>query len=131
MSQTYFVLRPTDIDLKYLVAVLNSRVCHYWFEKKGKKQGDALQIDKGPLLEVPVIRLSNGSPAQKRTRDQLLALVDEIRRVSALMDDATVPNEVENLARQITALDRQVDQLVYELYGLTDEEIRVVEDATS
>ncbi len=34
------------------------------------------------------------------------------------------------IQRQIDATDRQIDQLVYELYGLTDEEIRLVEDAT-
>jgi len=33
----------------------------------------------------------------------------------------------ENLRRQIDATDRQIDRLVYELYGLTDEEIRIVE----
>ena len=32
--------------------------------------------------------------------------------------------------RQIDATDKQIDQLVYELYGLTDEEIRIVEEAT-
>ncbi|HUU98974.1 MAG TPA: hypothetical protein VM487_24850 [Phycisphaerae bacterium] len=34
------------------------------------------------------------------------------------------------LRRQIDATDRQIDRLVYELYGLTDEEIRIVEEAT-
>lgn len=34
------------------------------------------------------------------------------------------------LLRHIAAIDRQIDQLVYELYGLTDEEIRIVEEAT-
>ena len=35
------------------------------------------------------------------------------------------------IQRQIDATDRQIDQLVYELYGLTDEEIRIVEEATA
>jgi hypothetical protein len=34
------------------------------------------------------------------------------------------------IQRQIDATDRQIDQLVYELYGLTDNEIRIVEEAT-
>jgi len=34
------------------------------------------------------------------------------------------------IQRQIHATDKQIDQLVYELYGLTDEEIRIVEEAT-
>ena len=34
------------------------------------------------------------------------------------------------IQRQIDATDRLIDQLVYELYGLTDDEIRIVEEAT-
>jgi uncharacterized radical SAM superfamily protein len=34
------------------------------------------------------------------------------------------------IQRQIDATDRQIDQLVYELYGLTEKEIRIVEEAT-
>ena len=40
------------------------------------------------------------------------------------------PQEKEQLRRRIEATDRRIDQLVYELYGLTDEEIRIVEAAT-
>ena len=43
---------------------------------------------------------------------------------------AKTPNEKNALQRQIDARDPQIDQLVYELYGLTDEEIRIVEEAT-
>jgi hypothetical protein len=43
---------------------------------------------------------------------------------------AKAPNEREALQRQIAATDAQIDALVYELYGLTDEEIRIVEEAT-
>ena len=37
------------------------------------------------------------------------------------------PEAKKTIQRQIEAMDRQIDQLVYELYGLTDEEIRIVE----
>ena len=40
------------------------------------------------------------------------------------------PSDESAIQRQIDATDRQIDQLVYELYGLTDEEIRIVEEAT-
>jgi len=43
---------------------------------------------------------------------------------------ATVPPDKELYQRQIEATDRQIDRLVYELYGLTEEEIEIVEDAT-
>ncbi|NIA12168.1 MAG: hypothetical protein GWP10_21225 [Nitrospiraceae bacterium] len=37
---------------------------------------------------------------------------------------------IDRSQRQIDTTDKQIDQLVYELYGLTDEEIRIVEEAT-
>jgi predicted nucleic acid-binding Zn-ribbon protein len=39
------------------------------------------------------------------------------------------PNDKPSLQREIDATDRQIDQLVYELYGLTDEEIKIVEES--
>ncbi len=40
---------------------------------------------------------------------------------------AKTPHEQESLQRQIAATDRQIDTLVYELYGLTEDEVRIVE----
>jgi len=40
---------------------------------------------------------------------------------------AKTPNEKTHLQRQIDSTDREIDRLVYELYGLTEEEIRIVE----
>ena len=45
--------------------------------------------------------------------------------------DGARAQEVTLVDRQIAALDRQIDQLVYELYGMTDKEIRIVEGATA
>jgi len=42
---------------------------------------------------------------------------------------AKTPEEQTALARQIAATDAEIDRLVYELYGLTEEEIRIVEGA--
>jgi hypothetical protein len=44
---------------------------------------------------------------------------------------ARTPHERTAVERQSAALDREIDRLVYELYGLTDEEIRIVEEATA
>jgi hypothetical protein len=44
---------------------------------------------------------------------------------------ATTAHQRSLLDRQVLAADRQIDQLVYELYGLTDEEIKIVEEATA
>jgi hypothetical protein len=42
-----------------------------------------------------------------------------------------LPQRREGIQREIDVTDRQIDQLVYQLYGLTDDEIRMVEEATA
>ena len=45
------------------------------------------------------------------------------------LEDASTPTDKGAVQRQIVATDGQIDALVYELYALTDEEIRIVEEA--
>jgi len=52
-----------------------------------------------------------------------LCLVDKM----ASLPEARTPHEQTALERQIEAADRQIDALVYELYGLTEEEMGIVE----
>jgi len=56
-----------------------------------------------------------------------------MRRPSSLRKRLAVeqlPPKREQIQREIDATDRQIDALVYQLYGLTDDEIRIVEEAT-
>jgi len=47
------------------------------------------------------------------------------------LDAANTAHAKTAIQRQIDATDRQIDQLVYKLYGLTEDEIRIVEEATT
>lgn len=44
------------------------------------------------------------------------------------LHSATVPSEKEMIQRQIDATDQQIDNMAYDLYGLIDEEIKIVEE---
>jgi len=56
----------------------------------------------------------------------------EDQRPSSIGESRSANNPTDKTAigRQIEATDRQIDRLVYDLYGLTDEEIKIVEEAT-
>jgi hypothetical protein len=57
----------------------------------------------------------------------MVALVEEMLSVHKRLQAAKTPHERTRLERQIAATDRRIDRLVYELYGLTGEEIRIIE----
>lgn len=54
VSQTYFVIKTERFDMRYLTAILNSEVIAFWLKHKGKMQGEVYQIDKAPLLDIPL-----------------------------------------------------------------------------
>lgn len=54
VSQTYFIIKTNRINQKYLTALLNSKLIAFWLRNKGKMQGNAYQVDKGPILEIPL-----------------------------------------------------------------------------
>jgi hypothetical protein len=60
----------------------------------------------------------------------MVALVDQMLNLNKKLNNAKLPQEKNLLQRQIETTDKQIDQLVYELYDLTEEEIKIVESET-
>ncbi|MFN3492308.1 MAG: hypothetical protein ACK40V_08835 [Anaerolineales bacterium] len=58
----------------------------------------------------------------------MVSLVEQMLALHKSMAEAKTPQEKELLQRQITATDKAIDILVYELYGLSQEEIEIVEN---
>lgn len=56
VSQTYFIIKTNRISLKYLTILLNSDLIRFWLRHKGKMQGFNFQVDKKPLLDIPIFK---------------------------------------------------------------------------
>ena len=56
--------------------------------------------------------------------------VDKMQNNMKRLAEAKISQDINFLQRQIEATDEQIDALVYELYGLTEDEIKIVEDST-
>ncbi len=67
--------------------------------------------------------------AAHRPHDRIAQLAETMLDLHQRLQAAALPQEKTRLQRQIAAADRQIDQLVYELYDLTPEEIHIVEEA--
>ncbi len=60
----------------------------------------------------------------------MITVADNMLSLNQRLASEQLPQRREQIQREIEATDRQIDQLVYQLYGLSDEEIRIVEEAT-
>ena len=114
-----FISKTGDIpELKYFLGILLSRI-GAWYLRTKYAIYDKLYpwYTKKQLASFPV----------KERDDRVVSLVDRIFFLHERLVSAKTSHEQTALQRQIDATDRQIDRLVYELYGLTEEEIRVVE----
>ncbi len=76
---------------------------------------------------VSLCRINFADPADKARHDRMVTLVSQMLNLNKKLQDATLDHEKTLLTRQVEAADGAIDALVYELYGLTAEEIAVVE----
>jgi hypothetical protein len=125
-NTVYFL--PTDDPV--LLAILNSRLAFFYFKQKCaalEGAGEAYLRFFGQYLEDFPVRL----PQRSENRyGRVVELVEGMLRLHRRLAAAQTEHEKTVLQRQIAATDRQIDQLVYDLYGLTEEEIAVVEKTT-
>jgi hypothetical protein len=118
-------------SLKYLLAIINSRLMSFWFMKTFDKMQRKIfpQFKVNELARFPIHDLHLENAPEKARHDSLVRLADGMLSLHKLLAAAKTPHEQKSLETQIGATDRQIDNLVYELYGLTPEEIQIVENA--
>jgi len=126
-AYTTYVMNST-IRLHALAAIVNSRLMAWAYSLLY----DALAMSGGYLrFQPPQVRRLPIANFNDTANDRLTALVDSMLSLHKALAAEAVPQRKTQIQRQIDATDRQIDQLVYELYGLTDDEIALVEEATA
>jgi hypothetical protein len=78
---------------------------------------------------LPIRRIDFDIPAEKDRHDRMVSLVQRMLELHKELPAAKTDHAKTNLQRQMDAIDAQIDQLVYELYELTPDEIKIVEGA--
>lgn len=121
-SRALNFIKTDRINLKYLTGILNSKLSYFWLKSKGKQLGDLLQIDKGPLLEIPIC------VGSKEQQEVIVSLVDKMISLNKKLHETLEnSNEWESIKSEVEKTDKKIDEEVYKLYGLKEGEIKVVE----
>lgn len=103
----YINLKPEykeNVSLKYILAVLNSKLYYMWFFYKGKRKGYLFELYQKPLSETPILI------PEKNIQLEIEKYVDMI------LNDTNVDDAEE-----------KINEIVYSIYNITDEEIEDIE----
>lgn len=120
VSQTFNVIKTDRINQKYLTALLNSKVVRYWLQHKGKMQGGQYQVDKEPLLAIPLV----APPSEEQKR--IAMLVDLILQASENLHIANLDSDRDRHQRLINQTDARIQETFYKLYKLNDSDVDLI-----
>ena len=115
VSATFYIIKTDRLNSKYLIGILNSQLVAFWLKHKGKMQGNNYQIDKEPLLNIPIVEQNS---TNQSLVDEIISLVDKILALKA-----------ENSSADTSQLEKDIDNLIYKLYNLTPKEIKIIQGA--
>ncbi len=130
VDQTLYLLLPKreSVPLLLLMAILSSRLLGYYFGHTFSDAKETFPKIKGAQLEkMPICRFEFDDPERSRAVNSTISQSLSLVRLHCELEERTTDHERTALQRQIDTTDKQIDALVYELYGLTEEEIRIVE----
>ncbi|NQU42795.1 Eco57I restriction-modification methylase domain-containing protein, partial [bacterium] len=118
-----------DPDISFLLGCFNSRLLSWFFLQKSNiaQRDDFPKIVLKETRSLPFPKIDLKNRADKARHNRLVTLVEKMLALSANLREAKSESEKATLQNAITTTDAEIDCLVYELYGLTEEEIRIVE----
>jgi type I restriction-modification system DNA methylase subunit len=139
---------------EYVLGLLNSRLLdHYLKQISGRFRGGYFAYSRQFIEQLPIRPINFSDPADKARHDRMVELVERMlelnkrkHAVAAVSDRRSRPSEAGatgvaqrstlqpgehssplQLEREIAATDAEIDNLVYELYGITDHERQIIE----
>ena len=113
LDRIYYLKQKSSANTHYILGVINAKVTNYWFEhyySTTKVSGGYFDLNGTQIKSIPIPR------ATKLQQEQIANIVVEI-----------LQTKKNNNNNDTSKLEKEIDNLVYQLYNLTPEEIAIIE----
>ncbi|MGE0637788.1 MAG: TaqI-like C-terminal specificity domain-containing protein [Bacteroidia bacterium] len=109
------------VDDKFLLGILNSNLVHYYYSKVSSSiRGGYFRFIRQYLETIPISK-------EKKFKNEISKLVDQLLNLNQEKSEAKLESKITQLQGKIDFCENKINQLVYQLYELTAEEIKIVE----
>ena len=123
----YGIVVPDNL-IYFILGLLNSKTIDFYLKHISTNyRGGWFGYDAKVLRQLPICNIDFSKTKDNSHHNNMVKLVETMLGLHKKLVEAKVPDEKKRIERQISVTDRQIDGLVYELYGLTPDEISIVE----
>jgi type I restriction-modification system DNA methylase subunit len=113
----YSYIEAKDLDLRYILGIMNSSLLNFYFRTKFIDYNiKPYYLSQLPIKKTPPYVLM----------DKLIALVESMLELHKRKNSLLPSAEREKIEREIIITDEKIDEIVYGLYGITDEEKKII-----
>lgn len=112
----------------YLLGLLNSKLLDYFIKSiASTKQGGYYEYKPMYLSKIPIKIINESDDSEVRLHQTIVQLVEQVLGLNSELHACKIPNKVEQLRSHIQHIENKINEHVYQIYGLTEEEIGIVE----
>jgi len=117
------LLKDKRYLLKFVLAILNSKLMKfYYIENFTNKSTLTVNISKTYLDELPIPEIV------KEKQERIVSLVDQMIEAQKKYHSVKIESDKALHKKKIDILDKQIDQEVYNIYGLWEKDIKIIEN---
>ncbi len=127
---TVHLIYESDYNMKFLLGLLNSKLINYIHRVMVPELGKAFaEVKIINLKRIPIPKINFSKPYEEDIYNNIVDLVNVMLELSKKVQ-AAKGKEKGQIQRQIEKTDREIDEFVYKLYGITDEEKKIIKEST-
>lgn len=123
-NYSYITKKDDNYSLYYLLGIINSDVMNFYFSTTFIDYN----IKPTYIKQLPIYEIDFKNLEKVTIHDKIDLLVKDILSLYNDLKTSRTPQNTELIQRQIVATDKQINDLVYELYGITEEDAQIIED---
>lgn len=129
VESTIYILRSENINLMYLLGLINSKLFTYFLIKKllTNQQGFP-QVLMGQLEQLPIKTNDSSTKINTNTHDIIVVHVEQLLQLNQDLQTTTLETHKQQIKSKIEYHEDKINHLVYQLYNLTEDEIKIVEN---
>jgi len=127
-SQLLQIVKPNEQrDTKFLLGIINSKLLAYYFRKKYNRQDKTFPEIR--IYELASLPIRKPNESQNTLKKEIEKLVDKIIELQENKGTVILQSKIDQIQNQIDYCEQKLNDIVYALYGLTSEEVELIENS--
>lgn len=123
------VHKKPEINLQYILGLINSKFLNWYYQNiLNPEKGEALaQVKRGHIALLPIKEINKENSSEIDFQNEIIKLVEQLLKLNEEIREQKLDTKVNQIQSRIDYCENRINEIVYQLYGLTKEEIKIVE----